>query len=446
MLAKCVQVLVVLIVTIARARNLVNAVQEIDELPSRSYVHLGDINLGAFFAITEYSKESLCGERMRFPLLQQYVEAVVYAVNEINQNVTLLPNITLGYVILDDCVKQSAATAQAVRFLPRIQEAVDCGDDKGDECIKNITSRFVKASHYDVVGVIGPLRSESSIAVSFLLGPAKIPQISFLSTSDELSKKEVTSYFLRVVPPDEHQVQAILSFILSQGWTYISVLYSDGSYGEHAYNHIKHMASKLGICIAVQYKIEEAVEEDYTQSVQSLLLFPRARVVVAFLEGADMVGVFTAIHQLSVSKMFIWVGSDGWAEKLTLLRDNYKHILYGSFTTIFYVPPVPKFNEYFRTIKPSKTRNPWFHEFWERQFNCSFQSETCDESKDIASSQGFHPLALISSAMDTVYTYAHAIQNLINDHCPGATGKAARECIKGNILLDYLMNTSFNGK
>lgn len=421
------------------------AVQPIDNLPNRSYVKLGDINLGAFFAVTEYSRDRLCTKKMRFPLLQQYVEAVVYAINKINQDPNLLPNTTLGYVILDDCVKQSAATAQAIRFLPRYQEQVDCGDDKGDECEK-IASQYDKADHYDVVGVIGPLRSESSIAVSLLLGPVKIPQISFLSTSDELSNKEINPYFLRVIPPDEHQVKAIMTFILSQGWTYISVIYSDGSYGEHAYSHVKYLAPKFGLCIAIQYKIEEAVEEDYTRSVQSLLKFPRARVVMAFLEGADMVGVFKAVHRMQLSRMFIWVGSDGWAEKLTLLHDSYKEALYGSFTTLFYAPAVAEFRNYFSRIKPSTTSNPWFHEFWERQFNCSFEYRTCDESQNIESSYGFHYLALISSAMDTVYTYAYAIKQLLNDRCPEATGRAARECIKRDVLLAYLKNMSFMGE
>ncbi|CAG5121182.1 unnamed protein product [Candidula unifasciata] len=152
MLTKCIQVLIILIATVSRAPNLLSAVQPIDELPDRSYVSLGDINLGAFFAITEYSRESLCVERMRFPLLLQYVEAVVYAVNEINQNPSLLPNITLGYVILDDCVKQSAATAQAVRFLPRFQNTVDCYsghihfDDEGNMMGKYVVNQILPDS------------------------------------------------------------------------------------------------------------------------------------------------------------------------------------------------------------------------------------------------------------------------------------------------------------
>lgn len=437
--------LMIILAMVTKPPAVTDAVQAIDELPNRSYVNLGDINLGGFLAITEYSKDFLCSHKMRFPMILQYVEALVFAINEINQNSSLLQNITLGYVILDDCVKQSAATAQAVRFLPRIHNKAVCGEDNKQTC-QQFTSQYDKAAYYDVVGVIGPLRSESSIAVSLLLGPAKIPQISFLSTSDELSNKEINPYFLRVVPSDEQQVEAIMAFIRSHGWTYVSVLYSDGSYGESAYRHIKYLAAKLGICIATHHKIEDNEEKNYTVGIDKLLRFPRARVVIAFLYGDDMIGVFAALHQMNKSKMFIWVGSDGWIEKLMMLQDSHKEAIYGSFTTLFYAPVVPKFDEYFRQIKPSTSNNPWFSEFWERHFNCSFLAGTCNESLDVANAPGYHIMPLISSAMDTVYVYANAIQSLLNDHCPGQTGKEARECIKGDVLLAYLKNVSFSGE
>ena len=44
-------------------------------------------------------------------------EAMVYAINNINANPRLLPNVTLGFVILDDCLKPTTALAQ-VRSAP----------------------------------------------------------------------------------------------------------------------------------------------------------------------------------------------------------------------------------------------------------------------------------------------------------------------------------------
>jgi len=48
----------------------------------------------------------------------QFVEGVVFAINQVNANLNLLPGLTLGAVILDDCAKPVTALARALHFLP----------------------------------------------------------------------------------------------------------------------------------------------------------------------------------------------------------------------------------------------------------------------------------------------------------------------------------------
>ena len=108
--------------------------------------------------------------------------------------------------------------------------------------------------YYDVIGVIGPPTSAETVGVSRLLGSAHIPVIGVSSTSDELSDKSHHPYFLRVVAPDKYQVEAMLTFITEHGWSFISVLYVEGSYGEAAFEHIKNLAAELDVCIAVSFR------------------------------------------------------------------------------------------------------------------------------------------------------------------------------------------------
>ncbi|XP_055867740.1 metabotropic glutamate receptor 4-like [Biomphalaria glabrata] len=410
----------------------VGTIQPVPGLSGRAYKDLGDVNLGVFFAITKYDPQHLCGDELRFPLLQQYIEAIVYAVDEINRSPALLPNITLGYAIVDDCVKESAAVAQALRFLPR----------------RNCTTMEINdnSDQYDVVGVIGPERSDNSLAVSLVLGPVKIPQISFLSSSDELSNKDLHSYFLRMIPPDRQQVDAILTFIQAQKWTYVSIIFSAGSYGESAYLRFKQRAEAFGICLAVHRKTTLVMtSEEYVEIIEELLQKSKARVVVAFIGGEEMVRLFQQAHSMNVSKQFIWIGSDGWSERLTILPIEYQPSVYGSFSFQVSAREHSRFNDYFDSLRPNCTKNPWFQEFWEWAFDCSFKRRTCDDSQRISQSSKFYRLGLISKAIDTVYVYGHAMHNLIADKCPQATGEEASECIKKTGLLDYLRNVSFEG-
>ena len=454
------------------------------EYPLKGYIKEGEINLGAFLSISNYSPFKLCGDKLRFPPSMQYVEALMFAVGEINKDPKLLPNTTLGMIILDDCVKQSTASAQAVRFLPHLHHnivqpgfSLDMKQDSHNKDYNdNISSNIGKNNsrgrdngntvhnnrarskdcnchchfqydHYDVVGVISPTRSDTSIAVSYLLGPAKIPQLSVSANSDELSNTQLHPYFLRLVPPASQEVTAILEFIARQGWTYISVVTESGSYGDVAVTSIRWEAFRLGICVAVHVKTRLGMAaSEYRGLVRELLHYPNARVVLRFIRSTDVSGVLRAVKELDVVGWHVWIGSDVWVDHISMFPANIRPALHGSFITVISQAKVPRFERYFRKLKPSTNENPWFRQFWETSFNCSFQAGTCDESRDITKSEDFHFLSLTGLVIDSVYAYAHSLTKLMEAECRGVLGSELRNCITGSRLLAYLKNVSFLGE
>lgn len=60
----------------------------------------------------------------------------------------------------------------------------------------------------------------------------QIPQVSYASTSTELSDKSRFEYFSRVVPPDNFQAQAMVQIVRALGWKYVSTVAVEGEYGE----------------------------------------------------------------------------------------------------------------------------------------------------------------------------------------------------------------------
>lgn len=68
----------------------------------------------------------------------------------------------------------------------------------------------------------------------------QIPQISYASTSTELSDKSRFEYFSRVVPPDNYQAQAIAEIVKSFDWRYTSTVAVEGEYGEKVSAHQIH--------------------------------------------------------------------------------------------------------------------------------------------------------------------------------------------------------------
>lgn len=56
-------------------------------------------------------------------------------------------------------------------------------------------------------------------------------QVSFFSTSPELSNKQRFEYFSRTIPSDHYQVKAMVDIVRRMGWSYISIIYEESNYG-----------------------------------------------------------------------------------------------------------------------------------------------------------------------------------------------------------------------
>ncbi|XP_063888887.1 metabotropic glutamate receptor 3-like [Scylla paramamosain] len=86
--------------------------------------------------------------------------------------------------------------------------------------------------HYKVIyGVVGAAYSVICIQVANLLRLFRIPQMSFFSTSPELSNKQRFEHFSRTIPSDHYQVKAMVEIMKKLGWSYISILYEESNYG-----------------------------------------------------------------------------------------------------------------------------------------------------------------------------------------------------------------------
>ena len=57
-----------------------------------------------------------------------------------------------------------------------------------------------------------------------------MPQISAVSSADDLSNKAKYPFFSRMVSPDHNQAEAIVSLLEEFEWTYFSAVYSQGKF------------------------------------------------------------------------------------------------------------------------------------------------------------------------------------------------------------------------
>ncbi|KAK9406086.1 metabotropic glutamate receptor 7-like [Crotalus adamanteus] len=123
----------------------------------------GDITLGGLFPVHARGSSGVpCGDIQQQDGVHR-LEAMLYALDQINSDPELLPNVTLGARILDTCSRDTYALEQSLTFV----QALIQKDTSDVRCTNGEPPVFVKPEK--VLGVIGASASSVSIMVANIL-------------------------------------------------------------------------------------------------------------------------------------------------------------------------------------------------------------------------------------------------------------------------------------
>ena len=247
------------------------------------------------------------------------------------------------------------------------------------------------------------------------------------------------------MPPDFYQAKAIAEILRYFNWTYVSTVASEGDYGETGIDAFQQEARARHICIATSAKVSRSMSRwSYENVIRSLQLKSNAKVVILFTRSEDARELLVAANRMNVS--FTWVASDGWGAQESVVRGS-EAVADGAFTIELASYPIPRFNDYFTSLHPyNNTRNPWFREFWENQFQCSLHDLGCGKHslKDVP----FEPESKIMFVVNAVFAMATALHNMRQALCPNSTSVC--EALKpGNgrkFYKDYILKVKFDGE
>lgn len=283
------------------------------------------------------------------------------------------------------------------------------------------------------------------LQVANLLRLFQIPQISYASTSAKLSDKSRYDYFARTVPPDFYQAKAMAEILRYFNWTYVSTVASEGDYGETGIDAFQQEARARQICIATSAKVSRSMSRwSYENVIRSLQQKSTAKVVILFTRSEDARELLVAANRMNVT--FTWVASDGWGAQESVVRGS-EAVADGAFTIELSSYQIPKFNDYFTSLHPyNNTRNPWFREFWENQFQCSLHDLGC--GKHSLREVPFQPESKIMFVVNAVYAMATALHNMRQALCPNST-KVCDALKPGNgrkFYRDYILKVKIDGE
>ncbi|XP_051254241.1 extracellular calcium-sensing receptor-like isoform X4 [Dicentrarchus labrax] len=185
----------------------------------------GDIMIGGIFpvfnkdvSVTSTFESNPPGVKCaRFDLRAfRWAQVMLFAIKEINNDLALLPNISLGYRILNSCSSPTNTLRAALTLASRPEEI-------------ELTSPCPPA----ISALIAEAGSSQSLAVAGTLGPFQVPIVSYFSTCACLSDRAKYPTFFRTIPSDYFQAKALAALVKHFGWQWIGAIQSDNDYGRN---------------------------------------------------------------------------------------------------------------------------------------------------------------------------------------------------------------------
>lgn len=159
--------------------------------------------------------------------------------------------------------------------------------------------------------IIGEARSECSIAIAVATKHKNIPQMSYASTSAQLSDKQTYPNFFRTCASDMYQGQALAKLVQRYKWSQVSTITTFDSYSEDLARKFAVEVRRVGVGITTEQRFEAHTKASIKEHLKEM---KESECAVNLVSAAtdDSEKVFQeAIEQGMTGKGWTWIGTDG---------------------------------------------------------------------------------------------------------------------------------------
>ncbi|XP_076591424.1 extracellular calcium-sensing receptor-like [Chaetodon auriga] len=343
----------------------------------------------------------------------QYAQAMLFAIEEINNSTDLLPGISLGYKIYDVCGSISRGVRVALALA------------NGNEVVSS-HSEAPCARPAQVQAIMGETSSSPCMAIATVIGPFHIPLISHFATCACLSDKTKYPSFLRTIPSDYYQSRALAQLVKHFGWTWVGAIRTNDDYGNNGMATFTETAQQLGICLEYSVSVFRTDPPDKIQKIIDIIKASTSKVIVTFLSPTELYVIIQELFHHNLTG-YQWVGTEAWIFDSQTAANDRHHILDGAIGLSIPKAYVSGMREFILDVKSLKaSSNELFTEFWETLFNCKFKKSTplegnqseCTGHEDLTGVQNsFTDMSLMPifyNVYKGVYAVAHALHNILS--------------------------------
>ncbi|XP_039677084.1 extracellular calcium-sensing receptor-like [Perca fluviatilis] len=332
----------------------------------------GDVVLGGLFEVhyTSVFPERTFTSQPNQPSCQgfdppgfRHAVTMAFAIDEINKNSTLLPNVTLGYSLYDNCATLAIGFSAAMSLASGREEQFLLQEN----CL----------GAPPVLGIVGDPFSTFSIAISNVLGLFKLPIVSYFATCSCLSDRQRFPSFFRMIPSDAFQVRAMIQILKRFGWTWAGLLVSDDDYGLHAARSFQSdLARSGGGCLAYSEVLPWGDNPAELKRIVEVMTKSTARVVIVFAHQIHMIQLMEEVVRQNVTTLQ-WIASEAWALLDGLHTPAFMPYLRGTLGIAIRRGKIPGLRDFLLRINHvqhlnNSYDNSMVKQFWEYTFQCRF--------------------------------------------------------------------------
>ncbi|XP_070684690.1 extracellular calcium-sensing receptor-like [Pempheris klunzingeri] len=290
-------------------------------------------------------------------------QTMAFAIGEINRNSNLLPNVTLGYSLYDNCLTLGIGFRAALSLVSGQEEQI----------ILDKTC----AGPPPVIGIVGDSSSTHCIAISTVLGLYRVPMVSYFATCSCLSDRKKFPSFFRTIPSDAFQVRAMIQILKHFGWTWAGLLVINDDYGLNAARSFQSDLAESGeVCLAYSEVLPWGNDRAELRRIVNVMKKSTARVVIVFAYESHMINLMEEVVRQNVTGLQ-WLASEAWTTATVLQTPNFMPYLGGTLGIAIRRGEIPGFREFLLRIRPNlhhsnDYKNSLVNQFWEFTFQCRF--------------------------------------------------------------------------
>ncbi|XP_043932261.1 extracellular calcium-sensing receptor-like [Protopterus annectens] len=376
----------------------------------------------------------------------RWVQGMRFAINEINRSLTLLPNVTLGFMIYDTCL-DIARTLHGTLWMISGQHIP----------IPNYRCQH----HSSLAAIIGDSQSSCSIPMAHLLGLYFQPQISYFASSPVLNDRKQYPSFFRTIPSDEFQAQGLAELLSYFSWTWVGILAEDTNYGQVGAQILKEAIVKDGGCVAFHEMVPIFFSQQKISNIVNVIKSSSAVAIVVFSGDPFLIQLMKELFRQSITGR-VWIASEAWSSSPNLSKLNLVEVLHGTLGFAVQRGNIRGFRDAILMTDPSMYSDDIFIKaFWEESFGCRWPdpvselvdntTKPCTGTERLETLRNAYTdvsnLRITYNIYNAVYAVAHMLHDL--SKCNPEEGPFYnRTCV--NIhgyhpwqLLHYMKNVHF---